>query len=326
VTAATGTIGYHASHEQFAPSTLADLAVRAERAGFGAVLASDHFMPWSESQGESGFVWSWLGAAMARTSLPFATVSAPGQRYHPAILAQAIATIAEMFPRRLVVAMGSGEALNEHITGDRWPTKSERNARLSECIDVTRRLLAGEWVDHRGVVCVQEAHLYTRPAEPPPLFAAAITPETAAWAGRWADGMITVNQPEPGLRRTIDAFRELAGPDAPVWLQVHISWAEREADALAAAHDQWRTNVFGQDLAQSAWLPAHFDAAAEHVGPESLHHCVEISDDLSWHRDRIAHHLAMGIDRVYCHNVGRNQDSFIDAFGSEVLPKLEQAA
>ncbi|HEX6419188.1 MAG TPA: LLM class flavin-dependent oxidoreductase, partial [Acidimicrobiales bacterium] len=123
-------IGYHASHEQHPPSRLVADARHAEAAGFGAISSSDHFSPWSERQGESGFAWSWLGAAMQLTQVPFGVVNAPGQRYHPAIIAQAIATLGEMFPGRLWVAMGSGEASNEHITGERWPDKPTRNARL----------------------------------------------------------------------------------------------------------------------------------------------------------------------------------------------------
>src|SRR5687768_3833780 len=135
--------GFHASHEQVHPSELLAAVQRAEEAGFDAAMSSDHFSPWSERQGESGFAWSWLGAAMATTGLPFRVVNAPGQRYHPAIIAQAIATLAEMFPDRLWVCLGSGEASNEHITGDRWPPKPTRNARLRECVDVIRALLGG---------------------------------------------------------------------------------------------------------------------------------------------------------------------------------------
>src|ERR671912_30728 len=125
-------IGYHASHEQFTPGELIEYVVAAERAGFASVMSSDHFAPWSDAQGQSGFAWSWLGAALATTSLPFGVVNAPGQRYHPAIVAQASATLAVMFPDRFWIAVGSGQLLNEHITGDRWPAKPERNERLRE--------------------------------------------------------------------------------------------------------------------------------------------------------------------------------------------------
>ncbi|HWJ10358.1 MAG TPA: LLM class flavin-dependent oxidoreductase, partial [Nocardioides sp.] len=141
-------VGYHASHEQFPPSRLLTVARRAEQAGFDALLSSDHLAPWSLRQTEAGFAWSWLGAALATTSLPAGIVTAPGDRYHPVIVAQAIGTLAEMFPGRIVASLGSGEALNEHVTGRPWPPKSVRNERLAECASVIRRLLAGEEVTH----------------------------------------------------------------------------------------------------------------------------------------------------------------------------------
>ena len=146
--------GIHASHEQIPPSRLLASVRHAEAAGFGAAMCSDHFSPWSERQGESGFAWSWLGAAMATTDLPFGVVNAPGQRYHPAIIAQAAATLAAMFPGRFWVALGSGENVNEHITGGRWPAKAERDARLRECVQIIRALLDGEEVTHHGLVSV----------------------------------------------------------------------------------------------------------------------------------------------------------------------------
>src|ERR687894_2432757 len=148
-------VGLHCSHEQIPPSRLLEHAKHAEAAGFGAIMSSDHFSPWSERQGESGFAWSWLAAAMATTSLPFGVVNAPRQRYHPAIIAQAAATLSEMFPGRFWLAVGSGEALNEHITGERWPSKPERNARLLECVKLMRALWKGETVSHHGLVTVE---------------------------------------------------------------------------------------------------------------------------------------------------------------------------
>src|SRR5918997_5840753 len=141
-------VGLHCSHEQIPPSRLLEHARHAEAAGFGALMCSDHFSPWSERQAESGFAWSWLGAAMGATNLPFGVVNAPGQRYHPAIIAQAIGTLGVMYPGRFWAALGTGEASNEHITGDGWPRKDLRNQRLRECVDVIRALLAGEEVSH----------------------------------------------------------------------------------------------------------------------------------------------------------------------------------
>ncbi len=218
-------VGYHVSHEQFAPSHLLRLAKRAEQAGFGALLSSDHFHPWTEAQGESGFAWAWLGAALASTSLPIGVVNAPGQRYHPAIVAQALATLAEMFPSRVWTALGSGQLLNEAITGEVWPSKAERNERLRECVTIMRALLSGETVSHQGRVRVQEAKLFTRPTQLPRLFGAAITPSTAEWLGSWADGLLTISQPAEQLRSVVEAFQRGGGRGKPMYLKAQLSWA-----------------------------------------------------------------------------------------------------
>ena len=177
------TVGFHASHEQLPPSRLLAAVQAAEAAGFTAAMCSDHLAPWSERQGHSGYAWSWLGAAMQATSLPFGVVTAPGQRYHPAITAQAIATLGELFPGRSWAALGSGEALNEHVTGDAWPPKPERDARLLECVEVIRALLRGEEVTHDGRVRVDRARVWSLPESIPALFGAAVGEETARTVG-----------------------------------------------------------------------------------------------------------------------------------------------
>jgi coenzyme F420-dependent glucose-6-phosphate dehydrogenase len=191
-------IGYHASHEQFKPSLLLDLVQQAQQAGFTESLSSDHYFPWSETQGESGFAWSWLGAAMQATKLGFGIVNAPGQRYHPAIIAQAVATLCEMNPGRFWIAVGSGQFLNEHIDGNKWPLKAVRNERLKESVDIMRALWRGETVSHQGHIKVSEAKLYTRPDYIPTVIGAALTESTARWVGGWADGMITTSREPSG--------------------------------------------------------------------------------------------------------------------------------
>ena len=311
----------HCSHEQIPPSRLLAAAERAEEAGFDGGMSSDHFSPWSERQGESGFAWSFLGAALARTGLPFGVVNAPGQRYHPAIVAQAAATLTEMFPERLWVALGTGEASNEHITGDPWPPKEERKARLRECVDVMRALFAGEEVTHSGHVVVDRARLYTRPETPPPLYGAAVSEATARWAGEWADGLATVNAPADHLRSMIDAFRG-GGGDGPLVLQVHLSWAPSDDEALAIAHDQWRSNVFDPPLCWDVDSVAGFDAAAAYVKPEDLHGKVLVSADPAQHVEWLSELAALGFDEIALHHVGQDLDPFIDTFGEHVLPAL----
>jgi probable non-F420 flavinoid oxidoreductase len=309
-------IGIHASHEQIAPSALLEAMRDAEAAGFQRAWSSDHFSPWSERQGESGFAWSWLGAAMHATSLPYGVVNAPGQRYHPAIVAQAAATLCELFPGRLSVALGTGEFSNEHITGEPWPDKGVRNARLRECVDVMRALFAGEVVDHDGLVRVDRAKLWTLPAEPPPLLATAVSVETAAWASEWADGLVTIYQPHDHLREMLEAF------GGPASLQVHLSWAPTEEEALRIAHDQWRTNVFAPPLCWDLPTVEQFDEAAKHVRPEDLDGAVLISSDLARHAEWIAELAELGFEAIYLHHVGKEQRPFIEAFGEHVLPRL----
>ncbi|HUG16715.1 MAG TPA: TIGR03885 family FMN-dependent LLM class oxidoreductase, partial [Thermomicrobiales bacterium] len=300
-------IGYHASHEQFPPSELLEYVQLAERSGFTAAMCSDHFMPWSEAQGESGFAWSWLGAAMARTTLPFGVVSAPGYRYHPAVIAQAAATLSEMFPGRFWIAVGSGEAMNEHITGERWPIKAERNARLRECVEVMRALWRGELVTHDGRVTVEEAKLYTLPHAPPMVVGAALSVETASWMGEWADGLITINQPDSKEREVIDAFRGNGGAGKPVYMQVHLSWDTSEELARESAFNQWRTTAQDSKVLDDLRLPHQFEAAAKFVRPEDMDAGVRISADPQQHIDWLAGDLELDLAGVMLHNVGRNQ-------------------
>ncbi|HEV7300663.1 MAG TPA: TIGR03885 family FMN-dependent LLM class oxidoreductase [Tepidisphaeraceae bacterium] len=315
-------IGFHASHEQFPPDRLLRLVQQAERAGFDSAMCSDHFAPFGESQGQSGFAWSWLGAAMATTSLPFGVVNAPGQRYHPAIIAQAAATIEVMFPGRFWIAVGSGQLINEHITGDRWPTKHERNDRLRESVEVIRQLWSGQTVTHRGHVTVSEAQLWTRPARPPELVGAAVTPTTAAWVATWADALITVVQPDEQLDKVVAAFRDNGGAGKPMYLQAHVAYAPTDAEARGAAFDEWRTNALPSSVTTDLRHPAQLAAAAEHVRPEDMDKSVRISSDLDRHAEWIRNDFARGFDAIYLHEVGPEQERFIETFGREVLRRV----
>jgi probable non-F420 flavinoid oxidoreductase len=316
------TVSFHASHEQLSPGRLIEAVRAAEEAGFQGVTSSDHLAPWSERQGESGHAWSWLGAALQATSIPIGVVSAPGQRYHPAIVAQAIATLAEMFPDRFWVALGSGEALNEHVTGDPWPPKGQRDQRLLECVAVIRALLAGEEVSHHGLVTVDRARVWSLPDRIPLIFGAAVSEQTAATVGGWADGLITVHQPGGRLRSVIDAFREGGGEAKPVCVQVHLSWAATETEALRIAHDQWRTNVFGSEIAWNLELPQQFDEAARRVRPEDVRDSVLVSADAEQHVTWLHEIMESGADELSLHHVGPDQRQFIDAFAEHVLPKV----
>jgi len=315
-------VAYHASHEQFPPSSLLNFAVLAEKAGFSALHSSDHFQPWNSAQGESGFTFSWIGAAMQATSLPMGMVCAPGQRYHPVMVAQAAATIAEMFPDRLWISLGSGEAINEYFSGEPWPTKAVRNERLKQCHDVIIRLLNGEVVDYSGHIKVQKTQLYTLPKIKPKFLGAAVTPETAAWLGGWADGMVTINKPLDQLKEIVAAFRSGGGAGKPISLKVQLSYDTSFELALTGAFEQWKTNIFESSLLADLTSVAQFEAAAKYVRPEDMHEAVHISADLEEHLEILSKYRDMGFENLILHNVNKNQQTFIEDFGKHILPRL----
>jgi coenzyme F420-dependent glucose-6-phosphate dehydrogenase len=315
-------IGLHCSHEQHAPSALLRHAELGAQAGFVHAMCSDHFAPWSVRQGHSGFTWSWLASALQATPMSFGTVCAPGQRYHPAIIAQAAATLAEMYPTRHWLALGSGEALNESITGQPWPSKDDRKARLRECADIIRALWAGETVTMRGHVTAQDARLYVRPETRPLLIGAAISAETARWVGEWADGMVTVAGPRDSMREVVDAFRTTGG-GKPMFLQVPLSFARSDEEALAAALDQWRQVAVDQDELADLASPEAFDRRSANAQPEDIVTKVRVSSDVERQIAWLHEDAAMGFDRLYVHNVARDhQERFIDAWAEHVLPRF----
>jgi coenzyme F420-dependent glucose-6-phosphate dehydrogenase len=317
-------IGLHFSHEQHSPSALLRYTHLAADAGFTLGMCSDHLRPWSERQGHSGFSWSWLGAALAATPMSLGTVCAPGQRYHPVIVAQAAATLAEMYPDRFWLAAGSGEALNEAITGDRWPSKDERNARLKESVDVMRRLWAGETVSANGHVRAKAAHLYVKPQRPPLLLGAALSEQTAGWLGSWADGMITVAAQREKLRRVVEAFRAGGGADKPLFLQVALSFAESDEEALAAAHDQWRQCTVSSEQVTDLETPGDFDRASADASQEDVRSQIRVSSNIEQHIAWLQQDQTLGFSRVYLHNVAReHQERFISICASRVRAALE---
>jgi probable non-F420 flavinoid oxidoreductase len=285
-------------------------------------MSSDHYHPWSQAQGHSGFTWSFLGAALQATSLGFGVVTVPGGwRYHPAILAQAGATLAELFPGRFWMAVGSGEALNEHIVGQAWPDKAERNARLKEGVDIMRALWAGETVTRRGRLVVEEARLYSRPEQPPRVIGAALTAETAAWMGGWADGLITAVGPHDAMRRLLDAFRGGGGEGKPVFLQAQLSFARTDEEARRAAWEQWRMSAFPSPVLATLRMPEDFDSAGAHLRPEDVP--TRVSADPRRHLEWLRRDVELGFTEIHLHSVHRGEQArFIEVFGKEVLPAL----
>jgi G6PDH family F420-dependent oxidoreductase len=323
------TIGYAAMLEQFHPTDLLDWCVRAESAGFGAgFMVSEHFHPWTPQQGQSAFAWSFMGALGERTSSRFGVaVTCPGFRYHPAVIAHAAATLGAMYPDRFWLGLGAGEALNEHVVGGAWPEIGVRSSMLFEAIEVISKLFGGGVVRHRGEhFKLESAKLYTRPERPVPIYVATAGPVNAKRTGRYADGMITVGAADDKIQmlweKCNEGCREAGKPlGTPKLLQVHISWARTDEEAVEAAVREWPNG--GMPFAkQDIRNPEDFAAMAKLVRPEDFTNRVLMTSDLGKHIEHLQHYVDMGFDEIHIHNVGRNQAEFIEVFGEEVLPEL----
>ncbi|HEX9043743.1 MAG TPA: TIGR03557 family F420-dependent LLM class oxidoreductase [Candidatus Limnocylindrales bacterium] len=326
---ASAKIGYAAMLEQFGPQEVVGYSVRAEQAGFTGVMAADHFQPWVPRQGQAAFVWNVMTAIGERTRGDVGPgVTCPSFRFHPAIVAQASATLAAMYPGRHWLGLGSGEALNEHIVGTYWPETAERIARMFEAIEIIRKLFGGKDVKHDGrFYKLETTRLWTMPEQMPPIYVATAGPVTAKRTGALCDGIITVGAPEEKIDGIFAKFEEgarEAGKDPstmPRILQLHLSWAATDEEALANAVTEW-PNGGMKFPKQDIRSPFEFEQMAKLVRPEDFEGRMLISSDPEAHRAQIQRFLDLGFDQVYLHNVGRNQDEWIDVFGREVLPKL----
>jgi len=327
------TIGYAAALEQFHPTEILEISALAEQHGFSGVMAADHFQPWTPSQGESSFVWNVLSAIGERTSGDIGPgVTAPTFRWHPAMVAQASATLAAMYPDRHWLGLGSGEALNEHIMAGYWPEAPERINRMFEAIEIINKLftnsLANKDTKHAGrFYKLESTRLWTMPETAPPIYVATGGPVTARRTGKYADGLITVGAPLEKIAGLFDKFAEgarEAGKDPetmPKMLQLHMSWAETDEEAFANALDQWPNGGMKFPKADIR-SPFDFAAMAKLVRPEDFEGRMVISADPDVHRAEIQKYVDLGFDRIYLHNVGRNQREWVEVFGREVLPKL----
>ncbi|WP_382304645.1 TIGR03557 family F420-dependent LLM class oxidoreductase [Herbiconiux sp. UC225_62] len=328
-------VGYAAMLEQFAPSEAVALSVYAEEHGFDGVMAADHFQPWVPRQGQSSFVWNVLTAVGERTRGDFGPgVTAPSFRWHPAMVAQASATLGAMYPGRHWLGLGSGEALNEHIVGGYWPEAPERINRMFEAVDVINKLftasLAGKDVKHSGTFFkLESTRLWTMPEQAPPILIATAGPVTAKRAGRTVDGLITVGAPLEkisGLFAKFDEGAREAGKDPstmPRVLQLHLSWAPTDEEAMENALREWPNGGMRFPKADIR-SPFEFEQMAKMVRPEDFEGRLVISSDPDAHRAHIQRFADLGFDAIYLHNVGRNQREWIDVFGRDVLPKLHR--
>ena len=329
------TVGYAAMLEQFAPQEVVGLTALAEQHGFSGCMAADHFQPWVPAQGQSAFVWNVLTAVGERTVGDMGPgVTCPSFRFHPAVVAQAAATLEAMYPGRSWLGVGAGEALNEHVIAGYWPEAGERSLRMFEAIEVIKKLfdasLAGKDVKHSGTwFKLETTRLWTMPETAPPILVATAGPINAKKTGRLADGMITVGAPLEKIDGLFAKFAEGAreagkDPDTmPKVLQLHLSWDTTDEQALANAMTEWPNGGMKFPKADIR-SPHDFAAMAKLVRPEDFEGRMVISSDPDVHRAAIQTFVDLGFDRVYLHNVGRNQAQWIEVFGREVLPKLRR--
>jgi len=314
-------LGYALSSEEHPPADLVAHARRAEEAGFRFALISDHFHPWVDRQGHSPFVWTVLGGiAQATERLEVGTgVTCPTVRIHPAILAQAAATTADLFGGRFFLGVGTGENLNEHVTGARWPSVDVRLEMLEEAVEVIRRLWRGELTSHEGKhYTVENARIYTLPERLPPIHVAAGGAKAAEVAGRIGDGYIGTSPDADTLR----AFAEAGGRDKPRYGQVTVCWAADEADARKTALEWWPNAGLSGQLSQELPLPSHFEQAASLVTEDTLAESLPLGPDPERHLSTIRQYFDAGYDHVYVHQIGPDQAGFFDFYRREILPKV----
>jgi G6PDH family F420-dependent oxidoreductase len=314
-------VGYTLSSEEFGPSELVGLAARAERAGFDFLSVSDHFHPWVDAQGHSPFVWATLGGvAKATERVEVATgVTCPTTRVHPAIVAQAAATVAAMMPGRFMLGVGSGENLNEHIVGRGWPEPTVRQEQLAEAVEVIRGLWEGGLFSHRGRhFTVEEARIYTLPPEPPPILVATAGEQATELAGKIGDGMFGL-VPDSEV---VEAFERAGGQGKPKLGQVHVCWAGDEAEAKETAHRFWPNAAVPGSLSWELRVPSHFEDATESVAPDDVAESVICGPDPERHAAAAREFLEAGYTHVYFHQVGPDQEGFIEFAERELLPRL----
>jgi G6PDH family F420-dependent oxidoreductase len=315
-------LGYFLSCEQFGPKELVEQAKRAEAAGFDKLWISDHFHPWNDEQGQSPFVWGVIGALSEATSLPVSTaVTCPTVRIHPAVIAQAAATAAVQLDGKFVLGVGSGEALNEHILGDPWPSIGVRREMLEEAIEVIRLLHTGDEISHHGLHYeVQEARIYTLPDQPVPIYVSGFGPQSAELAGQIGDGYCLA-MPDADLVKT---FRDSGGGSKPVQAGTKVSW-DRDADAgLKAAHRLWPNEGLAGQLAQILPRPKDFEDASSLVPAEALSESIASGPDADKHVAQIRKYLDADVDEVYVQQIGPDMDGFFAAWERDVLPQLRQ--
>ncbi|HZU78695.1 MAG TPA: TIGR03557 family F420-dependent LLM class oxidoreductase [Acidimicrobiales bacterium] len=312
-------IGFFLSSEEHGPRPLLEYARMAEDAGFRSVLISDHYHPWLERQGESPFVWGVIGAIAGCTGLKVTTgVTCPTVRIHPAVVAQAAATSSLLLQGRFVLGVGSGEALNEHILGDRWPPTDVRLEMLEEAIEVMRQLWQGGFVSHHGPhYTVENARIYSCPDTPPPVLVSGFGPKATELAARIGDGFVSTS-PEP---EAVKGYRECGG-EGPAVAAVKVCWGRDEAAARKLAFELWKTTAVPGELNQELPVPAHFEQASGTVTEDMVADKIVCGPDPERHAEILTRYLDAGYDEIYVSQIGDDQQGYLDFYFGEVRPRL----
>ena len=313
-------IGYFLSSEEFSPAELLEQARLAQRSGFQALWISDHYHPWVDAQGQSAFVWSMIGALSQAVDLPITTaVTCPTVRIHPAVLAQAAATSAVLTNGRFQLGVGSGEALNEHIFGDAWPSADKRLEMLEEAVEVMRKLWSGEFVTHYGKhYTVENARIYTLPDTPPPVYVSGFGPKAVDLAARIGDGYVSV-MPDGDLVRR---FRDNGGGDKPAQAGFKACYADSVEEATRIAYQRWPNAGVPGELSQVLPSPRHFEQASQLVTAEMMAESFTLGPDPERQLETIEKYARAGFDELYVSNVGPHQEGFFQMYAEHVLPKL----
>ena len=313
-------IGYSLSSEEQQPQDLVRQAQMAEAHGFSFALISDHYHPWTDRQGSAPFVWSVLGgiAATTRTLRIGTGVTCPIMRYHPAIVAQASATVGCLMPGRFFLGVGSGESLNEHITGQQWPPPDMRQDMLEEAIDILRKLHEGGERSHHGrFFRVQDARVYNLPEPRVPIYVAASGELSAQLAGRVGDGMITTS-PKPEI---IKAFDSAGGAGKPRLGQLTVCWARTEDEAVRTAHEWWPNAGLAGEFKNELPRVKYLEEASKTVSADMVKDEIVCGPDAQRHLDGIAKFAQAGFDHVYVHQVGPDQEGFMRFYEREIIPQ-----
>ncbi len=313
--------GYALSSEEHGPRDLVRYARRAEEVGFTFAMVSDHYHPWVSRQGESPFVWTVLGGIACETErLKVGTgVTCPLFRMHPAVVAQAAATTAASMPSRFFLGVGTGENLDEHILGRHWPEPSVRLSMLEEAIDILRGLWTGESFSHRGrFFTVENAQIFTRPEQPPPILVAASRDKAVELAARVGDGLITL-APD---RKRIDRFERAGGTGKPTYGKLTVCFAPTDEVARRTAHEWWPTGALSGQLASELATPELFESATELARAEDVTKSILCSADPGKHVRKLKEFVDAGFSHVYVHQVGPRQEDFFRFYQREVLPVL----